>query len=55
MPERRYNDEEVAAIFERASEEEQAATQLVRSSEGLTLADLQEIGREAGWCCRQAR
>lgn len=48
MPERRYNDDEVAAIFARASEEEQANTQLVRSSEGLTLADLQEIGREAG-------
>lgn len=48
MPERRYNDEEVAAIFARASEEEQSSTQLVRSSEGLTLADLQEIGREAG-------
>jgi len=48
MPERRYNDDEVAAIFAQASEEEQAATQLVRSSEGLTLADLQEIGREAG-------
>jgi len=48
MPERRYNDDEVAAIFAQASEEEQASAQLVRSSEGLTLADLQEIGREAG-------
>jgi hypothetical protein len=49
MSERRYNDEEVAAIFARASEEEQSAThQLSAAGEGLTLAELQEIGREAG-------
>ena len=48
MPERRYTDDEVAAIFARASEEEPATTRLTRSSEGLTLAALQDIGREAG-------
>jgi hypothetical protein len=49
MPDRRYTDEEVAAIFTLASEEEQASTrQLSSAGEGLTLAELQEIGREAG-------
>lgn len=49
MSERRYNDDEVAAIFARASEEEQSSTrQLSAAREGLTLAELQEIGREAG-------
>ena len=48
MPERRYNDEEVEAIFARASEAEEAAPRRLRSGEGLTLADLQKIGREAG-------
>lgn len=48
MSERRYNDDEVEAIFARASEDEQASTQITRSAEGLTLADLQVIGREAG-------
>ena len=48
MSERRYNDDEVETIFARASEDEQASTQITRSVEGLTLADLQVIGREAG-------
>ena len=48
MPERRYNDDEIAAIFARASEEERAATRQLPSAEGMTLADLQQIGREAG-------
>lgn len=49
MTERRYNDEEVAEIFARASETEQASTrQLKSASEGMTLAELQQIGREAG-------
>jgi hypothetical protein len=49
MTERRYNDEEVAEIFARASETEQASTrQLKSASEGMTLSELQQIGREAG-------
>ena len=48
MSDRRYNDEEVAAIFLRAAEGPQ--TPLLRGSrdEGLTLGELQEIGREVG-------
>ncbi len=48
MSERRYDDEEVAAIFAKASEEETAATRRLPSKEGLTLVELQGIGREAG-------
>lgn len=48
MPERRYSDDEVEAIFARASEAEQAAPRRLPSRDGLTLADLQEIGRGAG-------
>jgi len=49
MPERRYTDDEVAEIFARASETEQATrrTQL-QPTEGLTLTELQRIGGEAG-------
>lgn len=50
MAERRYTDDEVAAIFARASEAERRAPRRLRAGtdEGLTLADLKEIGREAG-------
>jgi len=49
MPERRYDDDEVDAIFARASSEEEHTTpRQLRSAEGLTLDDLQAIGREAG-------
>jgi hypothetical protein len=48
MSERRYTDEEVAEIFARASETEQATRHVLPASEGMTLAQLQEIGREAG-------
>jgi hypothetical protein len=48
MSERRYNDEEVAAIIERASETEPAALPASTEGKGLTLAALQEIGREVG-------
>ena len=49
MTERRYNDDEVAAIFARASETEQASRrELGAPSEGMTLAQLQQIGTEAG-------
>lgn len=48
MTDRRYTDEEVAAIFRTAAEEPQSPPVHVPRSEGLTLADLQEIGREVG-------
>lgn len=48
MTGRRYNDEEVAAIFLKAAEHPQAQPSGISRSEGLTLADLQEIGREVG-------
>ena len=48
MSERQYNDEEVAAIFERASETESAALRVPAGGKGLTLAALQDIGREVG-------
>jgi hypothetical protein len=48
MSERRYNDEEVAAIFERAAETEHSALPVPAEGKGLTLAALQDIGREVG-------
>ena len=50
MSERRYNEEEVAAIFERAAEAQaqQTSPNQLRSGAGMTLTDLQEIGREVG-------
>ena len=48
MGERQYNDEEVAAIFERASQTEHAALPASTQGRGLTVAALQEIGREVG-------
>ena len=46
MTQRRYNDEEVAAIFERAAEASPPGAGA--ASQGLTLAELQEIGRDVG-------
>jgi hypothetical protein len=48
MSERRYTDEEVAAIFERAAKTEHTALPVPAVGEGMTLAALQEIGREVG-------
>ena len=48
MTDRRYNDEEVAAIFLKAAENPTTQPPGISRSEGLTLADLQEIGREVG-------
>lgn len=48
MTDRRYNDEEVAAIFLKAAESPTPPPSGISRSEGLTLADLQEIGREVG-------
>lgn len=46
MSERQFSEEEVAEIFRQASESENLAA--VSSGRGMTLAALQEIGREAG-------
>jgi hypothetical protein len=49
MSERRYNEAEVAAIFQRATETQQSGQkQLSSGSDGMTLAQLQDIGREVG-------
>jgi hypothetical protein len=48
MTERQYTDEEVAAIFERAAKTEHAALPPASEGKGLTLAALQDIGREVG-------
>lgn len=48
MTERRFNEAEVAAIFERATEAQQTGQRQLPSGEGMTLAQLQEIGREVG-------
>jgi hypothetical protein len=48
MSERRFNEAEVAAIFERAAEAQQTSQHHLPSGEGMTLTDLQEIGREVG-------
>lgn len=46
--ERRFNENEVSAIFEQAARAQQAAQHQASQGEGLTLAELQQIGREAG-------
>lgn len=48
MPERRFSEAEVAAIFQRATEAPTPQRSAMVSSEGMTLAQLQEIGREVG-------
>ena len=48
MTERRFNEAEIAAILERASKRDAAASRRLEPGEGLTLAQLQEIGREVG-------
>jgi hypothetical protein len=48
MTERRYNDKEITAIFRAAAEGPQAPHREVPPQEGLTLAELQTIGREVG-------
>jgi len=48
MAERRYSEEEVAAIFERAAQSQQSLPRQRAPNEGMTLAQLQEIGREVG-------
>jgi hypothetical protein len=48
MSDRRFNEEEVAAIFQLATEAQQTPQRQLPSADGLTLAELQEIGREVG-------
>jgi len=48
MADRRYNDAEIAAIFRGATEGPAGPQPEVPRDEGLTLADLQAIGREVG-------
>jgi len=48
MADRRYNDKEIAAIFRAATEGPPGPQPDVPREEGLTLADLQAIGREVG-------
>ncbi|MGQ0816106.1 MAG: hypothetical protein ACT4O1_16875, partial [Gemmatimonadota bacterium] len=47
MTERRYSEDEIAAIFENATQASDAP-RYRNTSTGLTLAELQEIGREVG-------
>jgi hypothetical protein len=53
MTERRFNEAEVAAIFERAAEAQQTDQRAFPSGEGMTLAEIQEIGREVGFSPEQ--
>jgi hypothetical protein len=48
MPDRRYNDDEIAEIFRQAAEGPQGTSVQPATQEGMTLAELREIGREAG-------
>jgi hypothetical protein len=48
VSDRRFNEEEVAAILKAAAEAQYSDDRLLPSSGGLTLAELQSIGREAG-------
>ncbi len=44
----RYSEEDVAAIFQRAAEAQQSAPRQLTVGDGMTLAELQEVGREVG-------
>jgi hypothetical protein len=48
MSDRRFNDQEVARILERAIQPQTPSALKPSSGEGLTLAQLQDIGREIG-------
>ena len=48
MADRRYSDEEVLEIIARASEKEHESRTRLPPAEGMTLAELQKIGTEAG-------
>lgn len=48
MPDRRYSDDEVSAIFRAAADGAESRAIAGAQADGLTLADLQAIGREVG-------
>ncbi len=49
MTDRRFNEDEVAEIFRQATEAQQQAPQRqLASGEGMTLAEIQEIGQQVG-------
>lgn len=48
MAERRYSEEEADQIIRRAAERQQSSPRQLSPAEGLTLAELQEIGRDVG-------
>jgi len=48
MNERRFNEAEVAAIFQRASEAQHTTQAQLPSGQGLTLSELRQIAREVG-------
>lgn len=48
MAERRFSEDEVAAIFKQATETQDAPQRQVSAAAGLTLAQIQQIGLEAG-------
>ncbi|MBX3134313.1 MAG: hypothetical protein KF689_13100 [Gemmatimonadaceae bacterium] len=48
MSERRFTDDEVARIFSRATEVQRESSKTLTRNEGMTLAELQAIGQEAG-------
>lgn len=48
MAERRYSEDEVAAIFRYATEEQKVQEHSLPAAEGLSLAEIQQIGREVG-------
>lgn len=48
MTERRFNEAEVAAILGRAAKADPTGTRQISQGEGMSLAELQDIGREAG-------
>jgi len=48
MTDRRYSEDEVTEIFKRAAEAQQTPRRQLPAGEGMTLTDLQGIGREVG-------
>ena len=48
MTERRYSDEEVSEIFAKAAEGQERVRAPLTRNEGMTLAQLQDIGQQAG-------
>ncbi len=48
MAERRYTEDEMADIFRRAADPQAADRRLPGAGEGMTLAELQDIGRQVG-------